>query len=100
MNAPAHTAIPYHPHAALSAAMQACPLVAILRGVRPGEVVAIGHALVEAGFAHHRGPAEFAGPFDSIRALRDALPAEVQVGAGDGAVGRACLRSRARRRHA
>ena len=82
MTAPANTAIPYHPHAALSAAMQACPLVAILRGVKPGEVVAIGHALVAAGFRIIEVPLNSPDPFDSIRALRDALPPEVQVGAG------------------
>jgi 2-dehydro-3-deoxyphosphogalactonate aldolase len=82
MNAPAITAIPYHPHAGLSAAMQACPLVAILRGVKPSEIVAIGYALVEAGFRVIEVPLNSPDPFDSIRALRDALPDDIQVGAG------------------
>lgn len=82
MTAPAITAIPYHPHAGLHAAMQACPLIAILRGVKPGEIVAIGRALVDAGFRAIEIPLNSPDPFDSIRALRDAMPDDIMVGAG------------------
>ena len=36
--------------AAFDIAFAHCPLIAILRGVRPDEVEAIGEALVSAGF--------------------------------------------------
>ena len=67
---------------ALSAAMQRCGLIAILRGVTPDAVVPIGHALVEAGFSIIEVPLNSPEPLKSIRALRDALPASCLVGAG------------------
>jgi 2-dehydro-3-deoxyphosphogalactonate aldolase len=66
----------------LPAAMQRCGLIAILRGVSPDEVVPIGHALVEAGFSIIEVPLNSPQPLHSIRALRDALPAQCVVGAG------------------
>ena len=66
----------------LSASMQRCGLVAILRGVAPAEVVPIGLALSEAGFRIIEVPLNSPEPLASIRALRDALPAEVLIGAG------------------
>ena len=66
----------------LSAALQRCGLVAILRGVMPHEVVAIGHALYDAGFRVIEVPLNSPEPLDSIRALRDALPVDCLVGAG------------------
>ena len=82
MSTPAETAIPYQPHAGLAAALQACPLIAILRGVKTAEIVAIGHALADAGFRAIEVPLNSPDPFNSIRALRDALPPEIIVGAG------------------
>ncbi|RKP48563.1 2-dehydro-3-deoxy-6-phosphogalactonate aldolase [Pararobbsia silviterrae] len=82
MTTPATNAIPYHPHAALHAAMQACPLIAILRGVQPAEIVAIGEALVDAGFRVIEVPLNSPDPFESIRVLRAAMPKDVVVGAG------------------
>ena len=41
----------YDPTADFAAAFARCPLVAILRGLTPGEADEIGEALVEAGFA-------------------------------------------------
>ena len=73
---------PYHPHARLMAAFEACPLIAILRGVKPSEVVAHGQALVEAGFRIVEVPLNSPDPLASIAALRKALPSEVVVGAG------------------
>lgn len=57
-------------------------LVAILRGVRPHEVVAIGEALVAAGFDAIEVPFNSPEPLDSIARLVRALPPEVLVGAG------------------
>jgi len=37
-------------HRAVDPHFSALPLIAILRGVQPAEAVAIGHALVDAGF--------------------------------------------------
>ncbi len=63
-------------------ALRHCGLIAILRGVQPHEVVAIGHALYEAGFRIVEVPLNSPDPLASIRALRDALPADCLVGAG------------------
>lgn len=73
---------PYQPHARFMDAFAACPLVAILRGVTPSEVVAHGHALHAAGFRIVEVPLNSPDPLASIAALRQALPAEVIVGAG------------------
>lgn len=66
----------------LASAMRHCGLVAILRGVQPGEVVAIGQALYGAGFRVIEVPLNSPEPLASIRALRDALPADALIGAG------------------
>ena len=58
------------------------PLVAILRGVTPADVVPVGHALAAAGFAIVEVPLNSPQPFESIRRLRDTLDARVLVGAG------------------
>lgn len=58
------------------------PLVAILRGVTPDEVVPIGEALVRAGFVIIEVPLNSPRPLESIRNLRDALEADILVGAG------------------
>ncbi len=68
--------------ARFDAAFSRCPLVAILRGVRPDEVEAIGDALVEAGFALIEVPLNSPEPFSSIARLARRVPAEVAVGAG------------------
>ena len=66
----------------LQAFMDRLPLVAILRGVTPEEVVPIGRALVEAGFAIIEVPLNSPRPCESIKALADDLGPEVLVGAG------------------
>lgn len=63
-------------------AFRRCPLVAILRGVRPDEVVAIGAALVEAGFTLIEVPLNSPDPLRSIAALADAFSGRAVVGAG------------------
>jgi 2-dehydro-3-deoxyphosphogalactonate aldolase len=76
------------------AALSALPLVAILRGIRPQEVVEIGVSLVDAGFRLIEVPLNSPDPFTSIAALRQALPPAVLVGAGTvlevGQIGRLC----------
>ncbi|KRD55375.1 2-dehydro-3-deoxy-6-phosphogalactonate aldolase [Acidovorax sp. Root275] len=70
--------------------MQQCGLIAILRGVRPHEVAAIGHALYDAGFRIIEVPLNSPEPLASIRALRDALPADCLIGAGTVLSAEAC----------
>jgi 2-dehydro-3-deoxyphosphogalactonate aldolase len=73
---------PYLPHAGLMAAFAACPLIAILRGVTPADAAEHGQALYEAGFRIVEVPLNSPQPFDSIAAIRKALPADAIVGAG------------------
>src|SRR3990167_10494806 len=63
-------------------ALSECGLIAILRGLRPEEAVAIGSALYDAGFRIIEVPLNSLDPLASIRALRDALPADCLIGAG------------------
>jgi 2-dehydro-3-deoxyphosphogalactonate aldolase len=64
------------------AAFEACPLIAILRGVTPADAAGHGQALYEAGFRIVEVPLNSPQPFDSIAAIRKALPADAIVGAG------------------
>jgi 2-dehydro-3-deoxyphosphogalactonate aldolase len=73
---------PYQPHAGLTAAFEACPLIAILRGVTPADAADHGRALYEAGFRIVEVPLNSPQPFDSIAAIRQALPPDAIVGAG------------------
>lgn len=66
----------------LTDAMADFPLVAILRGVRPDEVVAIGEGLVEAGFRLIEVPLNSPHPHDSIAALSRAVGDRALIGAG------------------
>lgn len=59
-----------------------CPLVAILRGVKPDEVLAIGDALVEAGIEVIEVPLNSPDPLVSIEALAKRFGDKVLVGAG------------------
>jgi 2-dehydro-3-deoxyphosphogalactonate aldolase len=67
---------------AFRTAMQQCPLVAILRGVRPEEAAAVGTALVEAGFTLIEVPLNSPEPLASIRTLQNVVGARAVVGAG------------------
>ena len=69
-------------HEALSSALAALPLIAILRGLRPEEAEAIGAALVDAGFRIIEVPLNSPEPFASIRRLVDRFAARAVVGAG------------------
>jgi 2-dehydro-3-deoxyphosphogalactonate aldolase len=66
----------------LSAAMALCPLVAILRGVRPDEVEAVADQLVEAGFSMIEVPLNSPEPLESISRLARRYGPQVLVGAG------------------
>lgn len=57
-------------------------LVAILRGLAPGEAVAIAEAVFEAGIEAIEVPLNSPDPFSSIAAIRAALPPQALVGAG------------------
>jgi 2-dehydro-3-deoxyphosphogalactonate aldolase len=64
------------------AGLDALPLIAILRGVRPAEVVDIGEALVASGFVCIEVPLNSPNPFESIARLSDAVGDRAIVGAG------------------
>lgn len=66
----------------LSAAMTRCPLVAILRGVRPAEVEGIADALIEAGFAMIEVPLNSPDPLASIETLARRFGDDALIGAG------------------
>ena len=60
----------------------ALPLVAILRGLRPADAVAVGEALVGAGFRIIEVPLNSPDPLKSIARLAKAMPDDTLVGAG------------------
>ncbi|MGV1044445.1 2-dehydro-3-deoxy-6-phosphogalactonate aldolase [Limnohabitans sp.] len=64
-----------------SRALRQLPLVAILRGLTPQEAPAIGHALVDSGFALIEVPLNSPRPLDSIAALAAEHPDHL-IGAG------------------
>ena len=68
--------------AKLQASMAALPLVAILRGLEPGEALAIGEVLVEAGFRIIEVPLNSPRPFASIEALARRFGSSCLIGAG------------------
>jgi 2-dehydro-3-deoxyphosphogalactonate aldolase len=63
-------------------AMARLPLVAILRGVTPAEVVSIGAVLIEAGFAIIEVPLNSPDPIESIARLQAAYADRALIGAG------------------
>ena len=66
----------------LTECLHACPLVAILRGIRPDEAEAVGDALVEAGLRVLEVPLNSPDPLDSIARLARRHGAHALVGAG------------------
>jgi 2-dehydro-3-deoxyphosphogalactonate aldolase len=66
----------------LFATLVGAPLVAILRGVRPQEAVAIGRALVAGGVRVIEVPLNSPDPLSSIAALATDLDGRALVGAG------------------
>lgn len=69
-------------HDAFDAAFAACPLIAILRGIRPNETTGVGEALVSAGIRIIEVPLNSPNPLKSIRHLADVLEGRAVVGAG------------------
>ncbi len=65
-----------------AAAMLSLPLVAILRGIKPGEAADLGKVLVARGFTILEVPLNSPDPLLSIATLRKTLPPEIVVGAG------------------
>ena len=58
------------------------PLIAILRGVTPDEIVPVGRALYDAGFRVIEIPLNSPQPFESIRRLTAELDDSCLIGAG------------------
>jgi 2-dehydro-3-deoxyphosphogalactonate aldolase len=69
-------------HLKFSDWLRLCPLVAILRGVRPEEVGSIGETLVNAGLRIIEVPLNSLDPFESIARLAKRFGGEVLIGAG------------------
>jgi 2-dehydro-3-deoxyphosphogalactonate aldolase len=66
----------------LRTALTHCSVVAILRGVKPEEIDAVGEALVEAGITIIEVPLNSPAPFESIARLAKRHGARALVGAG------------------
>src|SRR5437016_6282035 len=66
----------------LRAALTQCPIAAILRGVTPDEIDAIGDTLVEAGITIIEVPLNSPQPFESIKRLATRHGERALVGAG------------------
>lgn len=66
---------------ALAQAMAQLPLIAILRGLTPAEAPAMGHALVDSGFAIMEVPLNSPEPLQSIATLTRLFP-QALIGAG------------------
>ena len=66
----------------LDQALEACGIIAILRGVSPDEVVAVSQALYDAGIRIVEVPLNSPEPFVSIERLAKAFADKMVVGAG------------------
>jgi len=66
----------------LRAALSYCPIAAILRGVKPDAIDAIGDALIEAGVTVIEVPLNSPQPFESIKRLAARHGHHALVGAG------------------
>jgi len=72
--------MPEHPR--LDRHFATLPLIAILRGIRPDEVIPIGLALFESGFRLIEIPLNSPAPLESIRLLASELGDRAHIGAG------------------
>lgn len=66
----------------LNAAMAEIPLIAILRGVKPDEVLEIARAIFQAGIKTIEIPLNSPEPYKSIEILQQAMGDEAVIGAG------------------
>jgi 2-dehydro-3-deoxyphosphogalactonate aldolase len=66
----------------LEAALADCPVVAIVRGIRPDEVIAHAEALYAAGVRGLEVPLNSPDPIESIRMLAEAFGDRMAVGGG------------------
>jgi 2-dehydro-3-deoxyphosphogalactonate aldolase len=71
-----------NPVQTLNQRLAECPLVAIIRGVTPGEVVAVGEALYSEGIRIIEVPLNSPEPLESVRLLAGALGDRALIGAG------------------
>ncbi len=62
--------------------LKSAPLIAILRGVSPQNVLEISNQLIESGIKVIEVPLNSPDAFTSIKLLRENLPASITVGAG------------------
>lgn len=67
---------------AITEALTRCPLVAILRGIRPDEAEGVGAALAGGGFSIIEVPLNSPDPMASIKALSRHYGSRVLIGAG------------------
>jgi 2-dehydro-3-deoxyphosphogalactonate aldolase len=65
-----------------TASLARCPLIAILRGVKPNEVEGVAEALIAAGIGMIEVPLNSPEPFDSIACLVRRFGEDVLIGAG------------------
>lgn len=63
-------------------ALRTCPLIAILRGITPGETDAIGDVLIETGFRVIEVPLNSPDPFVSIESMARRFGRHALIGAG------------------
>ncbi len=66
----------------LNDALEACGIIAILRGISPGEVVPVSQALYDQGIRIVEVPLNSPEPFNSIAQLSKAFAGKMAVGAG------------------
>jgi len=66
----------------LRAYLQPLPLIAVLRGITPAEIDAVGAALIDNGFRILEVPLNSPDPFDSIARLEQRFGARCLTGAG------------------
>lgn len=66
----------------LEDALAETPIIAIIRGVRPEEAVAVGETLYDAGVRVIETPLNSPEPFDSIARLVEAMAGRMVVGGG------------------
>jgi 2-dehydro-3-deoxyphosphogalactonate aldolase len=62
--------------------LAACPLVAILRGLKPEEAIGVGEALIAAGITVLEVPLNSPNPLESIRLLAGRFGEDALIGAG------------------